>query len=155
MNGRRLSNGRVLFHTREPHASVSTQRKRGWSAERHLVHAKNGRPCRNHTLVTIVTLFTIRHDITFYYATIRNQTRKNGNALARHKSNNNNNELPESGGTVVTCMPAHHVVTLANLNIYIVRDKLLSLAGWWTVLLVHAGVQPYQIVQPLINPVRF
>ncbi|KRZ17258.1 hypothetical protein T11_15009 [Trichinella zimbabwensis] len=42
----------------------------------------------------IVTLFTIRHDITFYYATIRNQTRKNGNALARHKAITTNYRSP-------------------------------------------------------------
>ncbi|KRZ17361.1 hypothetical protein T11_4374 [Trichinella zimbabwensis] len=34
------------------------------------------------------------HDITFYYATIRNQTRKNGNALARHKAITTNYRSP-------------------------------------------------------------
>ncbi|KRX76797.1 hypothetical protein T4E_7750, partial [Trichinella pseudospiralis] len=66
----------VLFHTRKPHASISTQRKRGWSPERYLVHAKNGLRRGDPTLVTNVTLFTIGHDIKFYYATVRNNTKK-------------------------------------------------------------------------------
>ncbi|KRZ17276.1 hypothetical protein T11_15169 [Trichinella zimbabwensis] len=32
--------------------------------------------------------------------------------LCESTAQSNNNELPESRGTVVTCMPAHHDVTL-------------------------------------------
>ncbi|KRY14681.1 hypothetical protein T12_5606 [Trichinella patagoniensis] len=56
----------ILFHTCEPHASVITHRKLDWGSERYLVHAKNERRRRDTTLVTIVKLFTIPHDITFY-----------------------------------------------------------------------------------------
>ncbi|KRY57718.1 hypothetical protein T03_13048 [Trichinella britovi] len=63
-----------------------------------------------------VTLFTISHDIKFYYATVRNHTRKKRQRVSTAQSNNNSLELLEyhvhAGGTVVAYMPAHHIVTL-------------------------------------------
>ncbi|KRY76824.1 hypothetical protein T4A_7048, partial [Trichinella pseudospiralis] len=72
-----------------------------------LIHAKNRRRRRDPTLVTNVTLFTIGHDIN----------------TAESNNNQDDLELLECyvhaggrGGTVLTCMPAHHVVTIAKKN---------------------------------------